>query len=270
METRIGVFLCNCGGAIKNIDFDTVVKKITKLPGVSCVNLSSNLCLEDGRKKMLSDIREKSIEKVVVAACSPEFQEHVFRGVLEEAGLNGYLLSMANIREQCSWAHEGDVTEKAVDLVKMAVNRARLLQPVDNKELPVNREVLVVGGGFSATNVALQLSQLGLQTTVLEEDAVLGGGVGALESFYGFGPNLTISAVQEDKNIEILTSAEEMVAKVVPVKEEVIAVEAPVAVAEVEVIKKGKIEEEGVEGEAPAAGAEAKKPAEAAKKEEKK
>jgi heterodisulfide reductase subunit A-like polyferredoxin/coenzyme F420-reducing hydrogenase delta subunit len=208
METRIGVFLCNCGGAIKNIDFDTVVKKITKLPGVSCVNLSSNLCLEDGRKKMLSDIREKSIEKVVVAACSPEFQEHVFRGVLEEGGLNGHLLSMANIREQCSWAHEGDVTEKAVDLVKMAVNRARLLQPVEKKELPVNRKVLVVGGGFSATNVALQLSRLGLQTTILDEDAVLGGGVGALESFYGFDPSLIMSAVQGDKNIEILTSAE--------------------------------------------------------------
>lgn len=150
METKIGVFLCNCGGAIKNIDFDAAVKKVAALPGVTCVNLSSDLCLEKGREKMMSRIREEHVEKVAVAACSPEFQEHIFREVLEEAGLNGHLLSMANIREQCSWAHEGDVTEKAVDLVKMAVNRARLLQPVEKKELPVNKDVLVVGGGFSA------------------------------------------------------------------------------------------------------------------------
>ena len=118
METRIGVFLCNCGGAIKNIDFDAIAKKVAKLPGVTCVNLSSVLCLEEGRKKMLSSIQEENIERVVVAACSPEFSEHIFREVLERSGLNGHLLSMANIREQCSWAHEGDVTEKAVELVK--------------------------------------------------------------------------------------------------------------------------------------------------------
>ncbi len=208
METKIGVFLCNCGGAIKNIDFDTVVRKITKFPGVSCVNLSFDLCLEEGKKKMLSCINKENIERVVVAACSPEFQEHMFREVLKKAGLNGHLLSMANIREQCSWAHEGDVTEKAVELVKMAINRTRSLQPVEKKELPVNREVLVVGGGFSAINAALQLSGVGLRTTLLERERVLGGGSGKSESFYGFGPGSMISAVEGDKNIEVLTSAQ--------------------------------------------------------------
>ena len=123
METKIGVFLCNCGGAIKNIDFDVVTKKGAKFPGVTCVNLSSDLCLEEGKKKMISCIKEENIERAVVAACSPEFMEHIFREVLEKSGLNGHLLSMANIREQCSWAHEGDVTVKAVELVKMAVTR---------------------------------------------------------------------------------------------------------------------------------------------------
>jgi heterodisulfide reductase subunit A len=207
METKIGVFLCNCGGAIKNIDFDTVVKKITKSPGVSCVNLSFDLCLEEGKKKMLSFINKENIESVVVAGCSPEFQEHVFREVLKKAGLNGHLLSMANIREQCSWAHEGDVTEKAVELVKMAINRTRSLQPVEKKEVPVDREVLVVGGGFSGINVALQLSRVDLRTTLLEEEAVLGTGPGELENFYGFDRNSTISAAKGDKNIEVLTSA---------------------------------------------------------------
>jgi len=208
METRVGVFLCNCGGAIKNIDFDALVKEVAKFPGVSCVNLSSDLCLEEGKKKMLSRMKEENIEKVVVAACSPEFQEHIFREVLERAGLNGHLLSMANIREQCSWPHEGEVTEKAVELVKMAVNKARLLQPVEKKELPVNEEVLLVGGGFSAINAALQLSRVGLRTTLLEEGVVLGGGPRKLESLYGFDPGSMIRAVKEDKNVNVLTSAQ--------------------------------------------------------------
>ena len=208
METKIGVFVCNCGEAIKNIDFDGVVKKAAKFPGVSRVELSSNLCLEDGRKKMMSRIREENIEKVVVAACSPEFHEHIFQEILEKVGLNRHLLSMANIREQCSWAHEGDVTDKAAELVKMAVNRARLLQPVEKKELPVNKEVLVVGGGFSAINAALQLSQIGLRTTLLEKEAVLGDGPGELERFYGFDTSSMVSAVNEDRNIEVLTSAQ--------------------------------------------------------------
>ena len=208
METKIGVFLCNCGAAIKNIDFDAVAEEVAKSPGIACVNLSSDLCLEEGRKKMLSRIKEGNIERVVVAGCSPEFSEHIFREILEESGVNGNLLSMANIREQCSWAHEGDVTEKAVELVKMAVNRVRLLQPVEKKELAVNKEVLVVGGGFSAISAALQLSRIGLRTTLLEEEAVLGDRPGKLESFYGVDPGAAIGAVEGDRNIEILTSAE--------------------------------------------------------------
>src|SRR4030043_592221 len=174
MEARIGVFLCNCGGTIKNIDFDAVVKKITKSPRVSCVNLSFDLCLEEGKKKMLSFINKENIESVVVAGCSPEFQEHMFREVLRKAGLNGHLLAMANIREQCSWAHEGDVTEKAVELIEMEVNRVRSLQPMEKKELPVNKEVLVGGGGFSAINEGLPLSRVGLRGALFGKNAGLG------------------------------------------------------------------------------------------------
>jgi heterodisulfide reductase subunit A len=208
MEPKIGVFLCNCGEAIKNIDFDAVAKEMARFPGVSCVDLSSKLCLEDENKKMMSRIKEENIDRVVVAACSPEFHEHIFQEVLEKVGLNRHLLSMANIREQCSWAHEGDVTEKAAELVRMAANRARLLQPVEKKELPVNKEILVVGGGFSGINAALQLSKVGLRTTLLEKEAVLGGRPGKLESFYGFDTSSMVSAANEDKNIEVLTCAE--------------------------------------------------------------
>ncbi len=207
MGTRIAVFICNCGGAIKNIDFDAVVKETAGLPDVASVGLSSDLCLEEGRERVLSHMRKENIERVVVAACSPEYKEHVLREVLEKAGLNGHLLSMANIREQCSWAHEGDVTAKAVELVKMAVNRVRLLQPLEKKELPVNREVLVVGGGFSGMSAAVQFSRVGLRTTLLQREAPLGEGTGGLESFYGVDRGTVVSAARADKNIEVMTSA---------------------------------------------------------------
>jgi len=208
MKTKIGVFICSCGGSINNIDFDAAGARVAKIPGITCVKLISDLCLEEGKEKMLSCIKEENIDRVVVAACSPEFKEHIFRQVLESAGLNGHLFSMANIREQCSWAHEGDVTVKAVEVIKMAVNRARLLQPVKKKKFPVNREVLVVGGGFEAINAALQLSRVGLRTTLLERETVLGAGTEGLESFYGFDIGSMISAVEGDENIEVLTSAQ--------------------------------------------------------------
>jgi heterodisulfide reductase subunit A-like polyferredoxin/coenzyme F420-reducing hydrogenase delta subunit len=207
MGTRIGVFLCNCGGAIKNIDFDAVAKKVGEFADVTSVNLSSDLCLEEGRERVFSHIRKHSIDRVVVAGCSPEFKEHVFGDVLERAGLNRHVLSMANIREQCSWAHEGDVTGKAAELVEMAVNRTRMLQAVEEKDLPVNKDVLVVGGGFSGMSTALQLSRVGLRTTLLHGDAVPGEGSGELESFYGLDRDSITKAIEGDERIEVLTPA---------------------------------------------------------------
>ncbi|MBW2031791.1 MAG: CoB--CoM heterodisulfide reductase iron-sulfur subunit A family protein, partial [Deltaproteobacteria bacterium] len=208
METKIGVFICNCSGTLSNIDFDAAIRKVAELPDVTSIKFISPLCLEEGKKKMLSCIKEENIEKVVIAACSPEFKEHVFREVLENAGLNGHLFSMANIREQCSWVHEGDVTGKVVELIKMAVNRTRLLQPVKRNNFSVNREVLVIGGGFEAINAALQLSRVGLRTTLLAREAVLGAGTAELGSLCGFNINAMVMEVEGGDNIEILTSAE--------------------------------------------------------------
>jgi heterodisulfide reductase subunit A-like polyferredoxin len=208
MEANIGVFICDCGKSMNNIDFSGVREKVAKIPHVTCVNLSSNLCLEEGKKQMTSCIRDKNIDRVVVAACSPECREHVFQQVLEKAGLNRHLFCMANIREQCSWAHEGDVTEKALELIRMAVNRTRPLQAVEEKELSVNKGVLVVGGGFSALSSTIQLSQLGLPTTLLERESTLGGRIRELEYLYGLEINPMIRTIEKDGNIEILTSAE--------------------------------------------------------------
>jgi len=198
---------------MKNIDFDAAGAKVAKIRGVACVDLISDLCLEEGREKMAAGIRAENLDRVVVAACSPEFKEHVLGQVLENAGLDGHLLCMANIREQCSWAHEGDVTEKAVELMNMAVNKARLLQPVEKQDIAVDREVLVVGGGFSAVASALQFSRVGLRSTLLEKEVVLGTATRELEGLHGFDICSMIDAVEGDTNIEILTSGRMTTAK---------------------------------------------------------
>jgi heterodisulfide reductase subunit A len=225
---EIGVFFCNCGGAIKNIDFDVAVNAVAKLPGVTCVNGDSALCLEEGRQRMASSIRSEKMERIVVAGCSPVLKENVFREVLEKAGLNGHLFSMANLREQCSWAHDGDVTSKAVELVKMAVGRVRLLQPIETKETAVNRDVLVVGSGFSALNTALELSRFGLRTTVLEEGQVLRVGDEELGWVYGVNADSIMAAIEANKSIEVLTSAR------------MVAVEGKIGDFEVRIVKAGK------------------------------
>ncbi len=207
MDTKIAVFLCNCGGAIKNIDFEATRERISKIPGVTSVDLSSGLCFEEGKREMVSRIREEHPDRVVVAGCAPEFSECVFQQVLETAGLSGRSFSAANIREQCSWVHDGDVTGKAVELVKMAVSRVRLLRTLEKKELPVSREVLVVGGGFSAIGTALRLSRIGLPVTIAAVEEVLGATQDGVESFYRCDIDTMKSAVEGDRNIEVLTPA---------------------------------------------------------------
>jgi heterodisulfide reductase subunit A len=208
MQVKMGIFLCDCGGSLKNIDFPKVRENLENLEDVAFVDISHNLCLEEGEKAITSRILTENINRVVIAACSPEFRERNFSELLEKLGLNSNLLSLANIREQCSWAHEGDVTRKALELIMMAVGKARLLQPVERKEVAVNKEVLVVGGGFCGMKSSLKLSQLGISTTLVEREPTLGGKLKEFEGFYGSQREAMIKAVEKEENIEILTSAE--------------------------------------------------------------
>ena len=214
MQVKIGIFLCDCGGSLRNIDFPKIRGNLEKLEGVAFVDISHNLCLEEGGKALASRILSEDINRVVIAACSPELCEHNFMRLLESLRLNPNFLSIANIREQCSWAHKEDVTGKALELLRMAINKARLLQPLERKEVPVNQEVLVVGGGFSGMKSALELSQLGLRATLVEKGSALGGKLSELEGFYGLGASpkemlgSMTRAIEEGKNIEVLTSAE--------------------------------------------------------------
>ncbi|MBC8415908.1 MAG: disulfide reductase, partial [Candidatus Cloacimonetes bacterium] len=145
---RIGVFLCDCGGNLSRvIRFPDVVAALGKLADIGYVHLGHRLCSEEERERMVSEVQERGIDRVVIGACSPELYEGTFGDVLERAGMNPYLMCMANLREQCAWVYRdrGKATEKAKTLIRRALSRARLLEPIEQEHISVSRDVLVIG-----------------------------------------------------------------------------------------------------------------------------
>ena len=178
-KPRIGVFVCNCGvniGGIVNVP--NVAEYARTLPGVDYVEENLFTCSQDTQDKMKEVIAREGLNRIVVAACTPRTHEPLFQETLRDSGLNKYLFEMANIRNQCSWVHSQEpekATEKARDLVRMAVTRANLIQPLPQPRLPVNRQVLVVGGGVSGMTAALNLAEQGFETHLVERSSELGG-----------------------------------------------------------------------------------------------
>jgi heterodisulfide reductase subunit A len=178
-EPRIGVFVCNCGtniGAI--VDVPRVAKYARTLPDVIYVEEDLFTCSQDTQEKMKEVIEQEGLNRVVVAACTPRTHEALFQETLKDAGLNKYLFEMANIRNQCSWVHSNereDATEKAKDLVRMAVARAQLIQPLPQPTIQVNTKALVIGGGISGMTSALGLANQGFHTYLIEQSNELGG-----------------------------------------------------------------------------------------------
>ncbi|RLI09390.1 disulfide reductase, partial [Candidatus Bathyarchaeota archaeon] len=176
---RIGVFICHCGFNIAGVvDVELLREKASKLPGVVVAEDYPYMCSEPGQKLIMEAIAEHGLNRVVVAACSPSMHEETFRGVLRASGLNPYLLEVANVREQCSWphAHEPErATEKALKLVEMAVAKARLLEPVELRRVPIKRSALVVGGGIAGITAALDLAEAGLEVYLVERQPSIGG-----------------------------------------------------------------------------------------------
>lgn len=214
---RLGVFLCDCGGTLaKGIDFSAIKAKVEKLPDVTYVTISHDLCLETAQKAMQKDIIDKGINRVVVAACSPELHEKRFMNIIEAAGVNPHLLSMANIREQCFWAHpdKDEAANKAMAQIGMAINRARFLEPVEQAQVAANKDVLVIGGGLVGIEAAIELSNLNLKTTLVEKEATLGGKLKQFANLYPVPvtPEELLAAkskeVAERPNIDVFTSAE--------------------------------------------------------------
>jgi heterodisulfide reductase subunit A-like polyferredoxin len=178
-EPRVGVFVCCCGINIAGvIDVKAVQTYAQTLPNVVYAGQNLFTCSQDSQDQMRQVIVEHKLNRIVVAACTPKTHEPIFMDTLQKSGLNKYLFEMANIRNQDSWVH-GDsneaATQKAKDLVKMAVYRATYLAPLYEKVIPVNHRALVVGGGVAGMTAALGLADQGYEVVLIEKEAQLGG-----------------------------------------------------------------------------------------------
>lgn len=185
---RIGVFVCDCGMNIAGtVDTEDVARFAKTLPGVAAVVRNRYTCADPGQNEIKRAVVEHGLDRVVVASCTPKIHEPTFRRCVADAGLNPYLMEMANIREQCSWVHMGDraaATRKAKDLVRSAVERARLLEAQDEKTFPVTDAVMVIGGGVAGIQAALELAAARHQVYLVERQASIGGIMSTLDKTY--------------------------------------------------------------------------------------
>ena len=187
-KLRIGVFVCDCGLNIAaTVDTEEVRRFAEGLPDVVVSVRNKYTCADPGQEEIKKHVHEHRLNRVVVASCSPRLHEPTFRHCVAEAGLNPYLMEMANIREHCSWVH-GDnqemATQKAMDAVKMAVARARFLFPGHEARIPVTDAALVIGGGVAGIQAALDLADAGHPVYLVEKEATLGGVMAQLDKTF--------------------------------------------------------------------------------------
>lgn len=213
---RIGVFVCSCGINIAGVvDVEEVAEFARSLPGVILVRNNLFTCSTDTQDLMAREIKDNDLNRIVIAACTPRTHEPLFQDTLKEAGLNGYLVEMANIRNHNSWVHQKEpdkATAKAKDQVRMAVAKVAMNVPLDELEVRVTQKALVVGGGVSGMMAARELSSQGYQTFLLEKSDHLGGnGLKLNPSSDGQDRQAYVRAlikdVEADQNIEILKRA---------------------------------------------------------------
>jgi len=216
-EPRVGVFVCHCGTNIGGIvDVPSVKTYAESLPNV--VFAADNLftCSQDTQENIRKAIKENRLNRVVVAACTPRTHEPLFQETIREAGLNPYLFEFANIRDQNSWVHQHNpeaATRKAKDLIRMAVAKASLLEPIDSLQIEVNSNALVIGGGVAGMSAALNLADQGFKTYLVEREGRLGGHALHLrktwkgEDIAAFLSDFT-KRVESHQNIEVLRGAE--------------------------------------------------------------
>ena len=187
-KPRIGVFICHCGKNIAGyLDVEKVTEETKKLPNVVFADHVMFACSEDISKKIKELIKEKQLNRIVVAACSPRTHGGLFQDTLMEAGLNKYLFEMANIRNQCSWVHSSNwdaATKKAIDLVKASVAKVRYLEPLTEEEFAIYPITLVIGGGVSGMKAALALAEMGIKSILIEKEPELGGRLNHLYSMF--------------------------------------------------------------------------------------
>jgi heterodisulfide reductase subunit A2 len=178
-EPRIGVFVCHCGTNIAGVvNVPAVVEYAKTLPNVVYAENNLYTCSNDTQERIKDIIIEHRLNRVVVASCTPRTHEPLFRNTLREVGLNPYLFEMANIRDQCSWVHMHEpeaATEKSKDLVRMAVAKSRLLEPLSRRSVKINKSALVIGGGLAGMTAALAMADQRFDAYIVEKENELGG-----------------------------------------------------------------------------------------------
>ena len=215
---RIGVFVCHCGSSIASVvDVDALTKYARTLPNVVYAEDMDYPCSRQGQDGIKTAMRANKLDRVIVAGCSPRLYEPTFQSCVSQAELNPWLFEMANIREFASYCHKAapeEATEKAKDTVRMAVAKARLLEPLKPIELPMTKKVMVIGGGIAGINAALDLADMGFKVYMVEKTETIGGYMALLDKTF---PTLDCSIciegpkmvdVGRHPNIEIISYAD--------------------------------------------------------------
>lgn len=214
---KIGVFICHCGINIaKTVNVEVVTEELKKYPGVADIENYKYMCSDPGQNLIINAIKEKGLDAVVVAACSPTLHENTFRNTAERGGLNRYVTEMANIREQCSWVHS-DIkvaTKKALTIIKSIIEKVKFDQPLEPIFVEVTKRALVIGGGIAGMQAALDIANTGIETILVEKSPSIGGRMAQLSETF---PTLDCSQciltpkmveVVQNKNIKLMTYSE--------------------------------------------------------------
>jgi heterodisulfide reductase subunit A len=184
---RVGVFLCWCGSNIAGtVDVGKVAEQVRRLPGVVYVEENKYTCSEPGQASLIKAVKERKLDRVVVASCSPRLHEPTFRRTVEAAGLNPYFFEMANVREHCSWVHpdKETATPKAFDIVRKAVAKALRLEALSRGSITIEKKALVVGGGIAGIQAALDIADAGHKVILLEREPTIGGRMAQLDKTF--------------------------------------------------------------------------------------
>jgi len=184
---KIGVFVCWCGSNIAaTVDVKKVAEAVKEEPGVVYTADYQYMCSEAGQSMIRKAIKENGLTGVVVCSCSPRMHETTFRKTVVAAGLNPYMVEIANIREQCSWIHKDkeEATEKAVILARTAIAKLNLNQPLTAGESPVIKRALVIGGGIAGIQSALDIAEAGYEVDIVEKSPTIGGKMAQLDKTF--------------------------------------------------------------------------------------
>ncbi|MGA2296935.1 MAG: CoB--CoM heterodisulfide reductase iron-sulfur subunit A family protein [FCB group bacterium] len=214
---KIGVFICHCGENIgKTVDCETVAEFASYFPGVVHSEAYKYMCSDPGQNLIKNAIREKGLDAVVVGSCSPHMHERTFRRAAASEGVNPYLVEIANLREHCSWIHDDipSATRKAIDLIKLAVEKVKYNEPLFPIQVPVTKRALVIGGGISGIQSALDIANAGFEVILVEKEPSIGGHMSQLSETF---PTLDCSQciltprmveVYQHPNIKLMTYSE--------------------------------------------------------------